>query len=96
MTKTEVLELFSLILWAGKSKRFSIAFDYDTEFNELDAFLYCSETEKSMELVASISSRAMDFEELRSRLRNWGDIIRQDILQEVTLNTVYGGRKNEV
>ena len=93
MTKAEVLDLFSLILWAGKSERFSISFDYDTEFNELYAFLYCSEVKESVELVASISSRTSDFEELRSRLRNWGDIIRQDVLQEVALTTIYGEQK---
>lgn len=93
MTKTEVLELFSLVLWAGKSERFSVAFDYDTEFNELDAYLYCSENQESVELAASVSSRTSDFEELRSRLRNWGDIIRQDVLQEVALTTIYGEQK---
>ena len=90
MTKTEVLDLFSLILWAGKSERFSISFDYDTEFNELDAFLYCSEVKENVELVAAISSRTSDYEELRSRLRDWGDIIRNDVIQEVALNTFYG------
>ena len=93
MTKTEVLELFSLVLWAGKSERFSVAFDYDTEFNELDAFLYCSEIKESVELVAAISSRTSDYEELRSRLRDWGDIVRNDVLREVALTTIYGEQK---
>ena len=96
MTKCEVLELFSLVLWAGKSERFSVSFDYDTEFNELDAFLYCSDNKETVELIASVSSRSSDYEELQNTLKNWGDIIRQDVLQEVALGTFYGGKKNEI
>lgn len=78
MTKIQVLEIFSMVLSAGKSQKYSISFDYDTEFNEPNVFLYCCEDSESIDVVDYAISSQLSLDELFDKLREWTAVIAKD------------------
>lgn len=78
MTKIQVLEIFSMVLSAGKSQKYSISFDYDTEFNELNVFLYYCEDSESIDVVDYAISSQLSLDELFDKLREWTAVIAKD------------------
>lgn len=78
IAKTDILQIFGLILSIGKSEHYSISFDYDTEFNEFDLYLWFCENLESVDFERHLSSRNNTYSEILHYLKIWTKLIVED------------------
>ena len=78
LDKSEILQIFGLILAIGKSEHYSISMDYDTEFNSVDAYLWYSETQKDINFADKLSDKHMSYAEIIEKLKEWTEIVVKD------------------
>lgn len=78
IAKTDILQIFGLVLSIGKSEHYSISFDYDTEFNEFDLYLWFCENSKSIDFERHLSSRNNTYSEILHYLKIWTKLIVED------------------
>ena len=78
IAKTDILQIFGLVLSIGKSEHYSISFDYDTEFNEFDLYLWFCENSESVDFERHLSSRNNTYSEILHYLKIWTKLIVED------------------
>lgn len=78
IAKTDILQIFGLILSIGKSEHYSISFDYDTEFNEFDLYLWFCENSESVDFERHLSSRNNTYSDILHYLKMWTKLIVED------------------
>lgn len=78
LDKSEILQIFGLILAIGKSEHYSISMDYDTEFDSVDAYLWYSETQKDINFADKLSDKYMSYAEIIEKLKSWTEIVVKD------------------
>lgn len=78
LNKSEILQIFGLILAIGKSEHYSISMDYDTEFDSIDAYLWYSETQKDIIFDDKLNDKQYTYAEIIEKLKSWTEIIVKD------------------
>lgn len=78
LDKSEILQIFGLILAIGKSEHYSISMEYDTEFNSVDAYLWYSETQNNLEGVDKFNDKQYSYAEIIEKLKEWTEIVVKD------------------
>lgn len=78
LEKSEVLQIFGLIVAIGKSEHYSISIDYDTEFNSIHAYLWYSETQEDIDFVAEFTDKYQSYADIIAMLKVWTEIIVKD------------------
>jgi hypothetical protein len=78
LDKSEILQIFGLILAIGKSEHYSISIDYDTEFDSIDAYLWYSETQKDIIFDDKLNDKQYTYAEIIEKLKSWTEIIVKD------------------
>ena len=78
LNKSEILQIFGLILAIGKSEHYSISIDYDTEFDSIDAYLWYSETQKDIIFDDKLNDKQYTYTEIIEKLKSWTEIIVKD------------------
>ncbi len=78
IAKTDILQIFGLVLSIGKSEHYSMSFDYDTEFNEFDLYLWFCENSESVDFERHLSSRNNTYSEILHYLKIWTKLIVED------------------
>ena len=78
LDKSEILQIFGLILAIGKSEHYSISMDYDTEFNSVDAYLWYSETQKDINFADKLNDKQYTYAEIIEKLKSWTEIVVKD------------------
>ena len=78
LDKSEILQIFGLILAIGKSEHYSISMDYDTEFNSVDVYLWFSETQEDINFADKLSDKHMSYAEIIEKLKSWTEIVVKD------------------
>ena len=78
LDKSEILQIFGLILAIGKSEHYSISMDYDTEFDSIDAYLWYSETQKDISFEDKLNDKQYTYAEIIEKLKSWTDIVVKD------------------
>jgi hypothetical protein len=78
LDKSEILQIFGLILAIGKSEHYSISIDYDTEFDSIDAYLWYSETQKDISFEDKLNDKQYTYAEIIEKLKSWTEIVVRD------------------
>lgn len=78
LDKSEILQIFGLILAIGKSKHYSISMDYDTEFDSIDAYLWYSETQEDISFEDKLNDKQYTYAEIIEKLKSWTEIVVRD------------------
>lgn len=78
LDKSEILQIFGLILAIGKSEHYSISIDYDTEFDSIDAYLWYSETQKDISFEDKLNDKQYTYAEIIEKLKSWTEIVVKD------------------
>ena len=78
LKKSEIIQIFGLILAIGKSEHYSISIDYDTEFNSVDAYLWYSETQKDINFEDKLNDKQYTYAEIIEKLKSWTEIVVKD------------------
>ena len=78
LDKSEILQIFGLILAIGKSEHYSISMDYDTEFDSVDAYLWFSETQKDINFADKLNDKQYSYAEIIEKLKSWTEIVVRD------------------
>ena len=78
LDKSEILQIFGLIVAIGKSEHYSISVEYDTEFNSISAYLWYSETQNNLEGVDKFDDKLHTYTEILNMLKEWTKIIVKD------------------
>jgi hypothetical protein len=78
LDKSEILQIFGLILAIGKSEHYSISMDYDTEFDSIDAYLWYSETQKDISFEDKLNDKQYTYAEIIEKLKSWTEIVVKD------------------
>ena len=78
LDKSEILQIFGLILAIGKSEHYSISMDYDTEFDSVDAYLWFSETQKDINFADKLNDKQYTYAEIIDKLKEWTEIVVKD------------------
>ena len=78
LDKSEILQIFGLILAIGKSEHYSISMDYDTEFDSIDAYLWYSETQEDISFEDKLNDKQYTYAEIIEKLKSWTEIVVRD------------------
>ena len=78
LDKSEILQIFGLILAIGKSEHYSISMNYDTEFDSVDAYLWYSETQKDINFADKLNDKLYTYAEIIEKLKEWTEIVVKD------------------
>ena len=78
LNKSEILQIFGLVLAIGKSEHYSISVDYDTEFDSVRAYLWHSETQNDIDFESTFTDLHNTYAEIIEILRSWTEIIVKD------------------
>jgi len=78
LDKSEILQIFGLILAIGKSEHYSISMDYDTEFDSVDVYLWYSETQKDIDFADKLNDKQHTYAEIIEKLKSWTEIVVRD------------------
>ena len=78
LDKSEILQIFGLILAIGKSEHYSISMDYDTEFNSVDAYLWYSKTQEDINFADKLNDKQYTYAEIIEKLKSWTEIVVRD------------------
>lgn len=78
LNKSEILQIFGLILAIGKSEHYSISMDYDTEFDSIDAYLWYSETQKDISFEDKLNDKQYTYAKIIEKIKSWTEIVVRD------------------
>lgn len=78
LSQGEILQIFGIVLAIGRSKHYSISFDYDSEWSSMELRLWYSPTEVTFNIVGLVTDKSSSFAEIVRDLKRWTKIIVTD------------------
>lgn len=78
LSQGEILQIFGIVLAIGRSKHYSISFDYDSEFESMELRLWHSPTDEAFDIISLVTDKSSSFAEIVRDLKRWTKIIVTD------------------
>lgn len=78
LSQGEILQIFGIVLAIGRSKHYSISFDYDSEFRSMELRLWHSPTDAIFDIIGLVTDKSSSFAEIVRELKTWTKIIMAD------------------